>query len=698
VEVVVGKRVRDFSQYAEPLGRDFVSKLADGWRAFADQCSEESERSYWHHNSRFLNFLSNDDRLEALREFFRKEQDLSSAQEYLSLQNALSLYRDTLSKDESLSGVSRNNLVAGVSSFFVKWCADQGVVPQELYLAGFKINTGLRGGTTVLDERLLSLLAVTNEDLEKTLSVIEDSDAGLDEDVVQLILSLSKGRESNGAASGFSLELAVRTLNGRVEALCTASRQLYFEYIQATKEAKQWLQSPEICELADALQAALTKDWGASGAQAAGREYTRILGSNPTAVITTFLHRHNDSRMLLDSDLRSKRLWKPDKMKRLDYDQDTIRLHLGVDPLRMVSGYAFILLETAGNTSSIWNLSINDLNNMEGGYQLNWIKWRSQGDEAKYKLFAERDPSAELTADTLTVRDVYKHELEQRARFIGDVRPEDKDALFLAHYKNHTKVDATRRRQYVPSRPSENFARSHFQTLCNIASNGQWTTTPKAIRGSLMLLTGLMTRDAGEVARLGQHKGLSMAARYTFELPELMRRESAVREFLSWFETLLTIDIQDFALRIGIDPVKWGESLDEVKALRTAELNEAVNNQFGGVHCIDPKAGVQPGTEKGEVCDRVENCLTCPHRRSLFVLSDGNLVNVIHWHAELKAAKEKLSEEAFAPWSLWLLFTSMILDKFSNARIHARLVRQAQARAAKESNPYAGIFRMKEVK
>jgi len=70
VEVVVGKRVRDFSQYAEPLGRDFVSKLADGWRAFADQCSEESERSYWHHNSRFLNFLSNDDRLEALREFF----------------------------------------------------------------------------------------------------------------------------------------------------------------------------------------------------------------------------------------------------------------------------------------------------------------------------------------------------------------------------------------------------------------------------------------------------------------------------------------------------------------------------------------------------------------------------------------------------------------------------------------------------
>ena len=86
-----------------------------------------------------------------------------------------------------------------------------------------------------------------------------------------------------------------------------------------------------------------------------------------------------------------------------------------------------------------------------------------------------------------------------------------------------------------------------FKSLCREVSGERWSSTLKALRGSVLLLTGLVTRDAMQVMQVGRHSDLTMAAKYTHHLPEILRREKKVREFLDWFETVLTVNIDQFA-------------------------------------------------------------------------------------------------------------------------------------------------------
>ena len=91
-----------------------------------------------------------------------------------------------------------------------------------------------------------------------------------------------------------------------------------------------------------------------------------------------------------------------------------------------------------------------------------------------------------------------------------------------------------------------------FKTLSQEASKGAWSTSPKAIRGSELLLHGLLVRDQHALMAKGQWTSLAMPKEVHQSHPEMLAREENIRDFLEWFQALLTVNVEDFAKQVGI--------------------------------------------------------------------------------------------------------------------------------------------------
>ena len=178
----------------------------------------------------------------------------------------------------------------------------------------------------------------------------------------------------------------------------------------------------------------------------------------------------------------------------------------------------------------------------------------------------------------------------------------------------------------------------------------------------------------------GQWTSLAMPKKYINHIPEMLAREENIRDFLEWFQALLTVNVEDFAKQVGIDPTDYKARYDEAKLARE---KDPINEQFGSIHCSDPRSGVQPGTVKGQVCNKVNNCPTCEKRRSVFVMSASNVAHLLAWRSVLQDARARMDEEAFRPWATWLLFCDMMHDRIK--KIHHT--------AAFSIRPNNGLFR-----
>ena len=192
----------------------------------------------------------------------------------------------------------------------------------------------------------------------------------------------------------------------------------------------------------------------------------------------------------------------------------------------------------------------------------------------------------------------------------------------------------------------------------------------------------MVTKDSFIVKEQGGWVGnSSMSEKYTRHFAEIQRRDNNIRDFLSWYETLTTINIENFAEKIGIDPIAYDE-----------RKKSLLNQQFGGIHCADPTAGIQPGIGKGQVCYRVDKCVTCSNRRNFFLATKENLANVLMLHDALERLLNSQIEDEIEKWSVWHYFTSSIIKKFANASEHRRLVNQARELVAQAQNPYINLI------
>lgn len=646
--IEVGIRSRDFGPFRARLGDQFVLSLSEAWKGFSSsQQRAATENTYWFQTKSFLTFLTNDSRLDKLRAFLRGEISLSSAYEYIHWQTALSLYRSKLEVEHNEILVTANGKVTGVRAFLCGYCADEAIVPHNLTLRGFKYSLTIGRETTLLPQSTLAALGMSESSFSELVESLNNEEIELDADVVELLRGAVLDTGNGGAID--RIELAVSILNGRLEALEREAARVYFKYIEDTEEAEKWSTQANFIRRAESLSK-LFLDKNVDG-YSKGKSYQKILDGCALEVLVVFVKKYLGGRLPLNADPVYQQFFT--RADTYNINRDQLAWFLGLSTKGMIAGYTLILLETTGNAESIWNLDTHALVVEDGAkdrYRLDWKKFRSQTSEAMSRTWTVR--TEPLTATSLTVKDIFEHQLKCREVYLSDVRKSDKERLFLAHYKNHNKVNAAGLRSYCPTHPSMNLARSEFRTLCQNASLDTRSVTIKSLRGSKLLLVGLISRDACAVALEGQHKGTVMAKRYTYHMPEVLRRERAIREFLEWFETIVTIDIEGFAEKIGIDELAYGTRSETAKKVREADVQQALEQQFGGIHCVNPMAGVQPGTKKGEFCSRVENCPTCVNRRGIFVLSLSNLVNVLHWHEALHRAKAQ-SEIDFSEWVIW---------------------------------------------
>ncbi|MBJ7539718.1 hypothetical protein, partial [Marinomonas transparens] len=680
--------IRSFSIYSNTLPQAFLLDVAEAWRLLNGTFkTKATERTYYQHITRWLRFLADRPNHEVWSYI---GQDVGSLQEeYLAWQNLLTEYRnhifDSYPKADQLK--TRINQLMGVRKL-LEYLVYTKTIPDGLVLRGWKDKQRLGQSSTFLSNDFYRLINRNN--LEKLVVSFDDNDVSLDEDSLSLIKYTLENTEGDSDFNPISL--VISSLQDRKSQLKSQAAEDYVSYIESTNQAIEWANDSKISARADAFhKAILSRD----DAHTKMRLYDKALGGCATSVLVNYLIRYNEGRLLLNKDSRYGVFWLPDRMDRYKYNRQLIQWHLGCSNYAMVCAFAFILLETNANTTSVWGLKEDDLIDQNDNYfTLNWTKRRQRGHEAKYKNLPMRVD--ELTPQTLTVRDVFLHQMKCRKKFLNDVIPRDRRFLFLQWHKNNVKISPNER-VYVPTRPSLEIFNRIFKILCKKASGGTWETTPKAIRGSALLLTGLVTRDATAVMIEGQHASLEMGKRYTYHYPEIWQQDKEIRLFLNWYQALFTVDIEGFAEKIGIDPVSYNENKEFALEQRQKEAQNAINQQFGGIHCIDPTAGAQHGTKAGSVCDKVDKCPTCKQRRGVFVASINNLANVIQWHEVLVQLKQTLSDKDFYKWRVWHVFTTLIVDTFSKDPTHARLMREAQKKAAFTQNSYVSLIPIAEV-
>tara|TARA_R110001599_G_scaffold6042_3_gene30117 strand:- start:13327 stop:15417 length:2091 start_codon:yes stop_codon:yes gene_type:complete len=686
--------IRSFSIYSSTLPNKFLLDVAKAWRLLnAIFKVEITEITYFQHISRWLKFLA-DRPNHAVWSYI--EQDGGSLQEeFLAWQNLLTEYRNDIF--DSFPRVdqqkTRNNKLMGVRTL-LNSLAYIKAIPHGLVLNGWKDGQRLGQSTTFLSNDFYRLINRKKHDLQKLVDAFDDNDVSLDEDTLSLIKHTLEHTEEDSDFNPISL--VISSLQDRKLQLKNQAANDYVSYIESTNQSKKWANDFEVSACADKFHKIMLSS---DDAHTKMRLYDEVLGGCrcATSVLVNYLIRYNEGRLLLNEDSRYGLFWHTDRMDRYNYNRELIRWHLGCSNYAMVCAFAFIMLETNANTTSIQGLKEDDLIDHDANYFiLNWTKRRQRGREAKYRRLPMRVD--ELTPQNLTVRDVFLHQMECRKKFLNNVIQRDRRFLFLQWHKNHVKVSVNER-IYAPTRPTSEFFNRIFKIFCKKASGGVWITTPKAIRGSALLLTGLVTRDATAVMVEGQHGSLYMGKRYTYVYPEIWQQDKEIRLFLNWYQALFTIDIEGFAEKIGsIDPVSYNENKELALELRQKETQNALNQQFGGIHCIDPTAGVQPGTKVGGVCNKVDRCPTCNQRRGVFVTSTNNLANVIQWHEVLSQLKQTLNDSDFYKWRVWYVFTTLIVDTFSKDPTHARLMREAHKKAALTKNSYLSLIPVTEVR
>lgn len=694
---ILHKKERDFSPYVEFVGNSFAQSLGEQWRKFGVSKVSATENTYWNHVSQFLRFLCEQDAFATLRDVLKSKKKLPIGQETALWQNALTLYRTHLK--ECATPRTANNKTTGVRAFFCDYLANRGIVPHSLQLEGFSFELGIGRGTTLLSPKTLSSLGMSSEQFKKFCLQVaqrEDDDALMDSDIAELLAEAFEQAQGN-ASDIDRVALAIKVIDSRINAISATAVKRYFQFMQDTKEANDWLNDVRISGHADQLWQLVNSS---TATNKKGRKYQNALQLNPLAVFVVMLQKHNGGRYPKETDSWYSKF--TSLKKRQGITSDDIKRRLGFDIFAMTCAYTFIILEAYANSESIRNLKVDDLENgaFDCQYVLRWQKPRAGAWSAMSRSFARRPSSSPFSPDTLTVEDVFSHQLECRKPFEGLIRKEDKKKLFIAWYKNNS-YSELREMEHRPATPTVSSFNRHFKSLCEEASDGAWEATPKSLRGTKLLLRGLLSRDLLDVQTEGQHQSLVSSWKYIHYVPEYLRREKNIRDFLEWMEALVTVDIEGFAQKIGIEEDAYAKRLSVAKDERvkqSGDENERAhklavkyNQQFGGLHCINPYEGVQPGTRAGEICNKVQNCPTCKNRRGIFVLTLDNLVNILQWNAVLNDAYALELKE----WRIWSVFTRTLLQSIKDNPTHKTLFDRASELALSQQNPYKKVIPIK---
>ena len=326
-----------------------------------------------------------------------------------------------------------------------------------------------------------------------------------------------------------------------------------------------------------------------------------------------------------------------------------------------------LIFDNCMNVMSATNLPIDCINNLGDVQIIEWYKRR-----AKSTLF--KNINRKLNVSSL---DVVRHikRVTQPYRCVEGILPKDKDMLFLSYASTFDKnADST-----LPKKPSnDSFTRHTKRTLADI-SNGEWFATAEMLRKSILLLSAMK----GGVSKLqdeAQHKDSKTSTTYANRAPMKAKHDAIMREFKEWFQTLITIRIDNAAEKLGVDLVDYQKRVEEI-----------AESGFGGLVCSNPRAGAQPDVSEGELCNKVGRCLTCRNKEHIFIETVNNVMHLLMWQQALDIAIEENRIDATdLNWHFWGEFINTILSRLAESVVDNKqaLVADARNQISKCNNPY----------
>lgn len=257
--------------------------------------------------------------------------------------------------------------------------------------------------------------------------------------------------------------------------------------------------------------------------------------------------------------------------------------------------------------------------------------------------------------------EMYK-EMATRLRALAD--PDSADFLLLHQCKGRV-------RQWT-----EWTARSRFiEFISGHEELRKYDIRPSMIRPSvLMAIQHINDYQVDAAQAVGDHKNATTTSlHYTGRMPTKLQYSLAIREFQNRFQSVIIVSIDGAAAKLGLSDEQFNLIFSE--AARTGL----------GVACLDPLAGVQPGTRRGEYCTRFDACCDC--RMRWVVATTDNIADLILFHEHIHASRpadESLGVDAWNDrWLPWLCFADVVIQKLRDsefAGLYGRAVDVANQR------------------
>ena len=194
---------------------------------------------------------------------------------------------------------------------------------------------------------------------------------------------------------------------------------------------------------------------------------------------------------------------------------------------------------------------------------------------------------------------------------------------------------------------------------------------PSFLRPSVLMAVQHENGNNIAVARdMAQHVGDKTTFGYTKKAPIILEYNLGMREFAERFQAVIIVSIAGAAEKLGL-------SAEDFKRI----LSDAHRTGLG-VACLDPLAGVQATTIKGEPCDRQDACCDCKMRYVVATLE--NAVDLILFNRYLNKVEQEYHEKNPDAWEerwlSWRVFSDVAVSKMSIGET-AKLFKEATALA-----------------
>jgi hypothetical protein len=290
---------------------------------------------------------------------------------------------------------------------------------------------------------------------------------------------------------------------------------------------------------------------------------------------------------------------------------------------------------------------------------------------ANGKVIVDELPDAPLSGQKLSLPTAIRNYQEMSERY-RDLAKQDEGTFLLLH-EHLQNVHAV----------SESTARNWFlDFLKRHPSLHGLDARPSMIRPSvLMSIQHKNGEDIAFAQTVADHANSTVTnLHYTGKTPAVLAYSLLIREFSERFQAVVVSSIVGAANKLGL-------SDDEFERI----VSEAHRTGLG-VACLDPLAGIQPGTRKGRSCTRLDACCGCSMR--YVVANQENVVDLILFNGHLKAYQAdgliSRPESWEKRWLPWLVFSDIALEKLSQGETASVFIR-AQKEAALRRPDYTMI-------